>query len=270
MKLSKEENIARHRAIIENLNEDNIFIEFRYDKPALLRKILGLNTIVVNEFEFMRALRLTDIDGNWPSFRSTMLYPGILIKYFIQKILKKYIVHNPKPFIVVDAVSYIDNFISDNCKVLEVGAGNSTLWFLNKGCQVLSIEHDKEWATEIEMHAKCNKSISNTNFEIRVSEGKEALKFMSELNQKFDIILIDSMNAFTSRYESIKILKEKLSINGILILDNSDGPVNWKAMSEMGNIRNKKTFTGFAYNSSFVCQTTIWKSSDIFESIKRT
>ena len=98
--------------------------------------------------------------------------------------------------------------------------------------------------------------------EIKVCEGDGALTRMAELDGNYDVILIDSMNAFTSRFESIKILKEKLSLSGILVLDSSDGVVNWKALAEMDGVTSKK-ITGYAYNCPVVSQTTVWYASDI-------
>lgn len=148
------------------------------------------------------------------------------------------------------------------CSVLEVGAGNSSLWFLSKGCRVLSFEHNKEWANDIMQHAEKAYSNDLKNLQLEICQGSEALRKMSNVSGNFDIILIDSMNAFTSRFEALKILKNKVSANGILVLDNSDGPVNWKALREMQNLKYKR-FTGYAYNCPLVCQTTIWRGSDI-------
>ena len=237
----------------------------QYKHPKLLRKILGMYTIRVNDFEFTRCLRFTDIDGYLPSLKSSVVYPIIMLKYLFQKLTKKYTIKNPKPFIVFDAVEYMEKFIASldrQCSVLEVGAGNSSLWFLSKGCKVLSFEHSKEWASDILQHAEKAYPNVSKNLQIDLCQGSEALNKISHVSENFDIILIDSMNEFTSRFEAIKILKNKVSEDGILVLDNSDAPVNWKALSEMQNVKFER-FTGYAYNCPVVCQSTIWQGSDI-------
>jgi len=143
-----------------------------------------------------------------------------------------------------------------------VGAGNSTIWLLSHGCSVTSFEHDKDWAKDIENSAKRLRNYLSGMLEIKVCEGDDALTRMAEFDGNYDVILIDSMNAFTSRFESIKILNEKLSPSGILVLDNSDGVVNWKALAEMDGVTSKK-FTAYAYNCPVFCQTTVWHASDI-------
>ena len=66
-----------------------------------------------------------------------------MTKYLIQKLTKKYVVRNAKPFLVTDAVDFIEKNIADGSRVLEVGAGNSTIWFLAHGCRVTSLNITK-------------------------------------------------------------------------------------------------------------------------------
>lgn len=255
-------SISEFRDQIVKLPEEDINIQIYYDKPKFLRQLLGLYSIKVNEFSYSRALRITDFDGRLPSLKSTFKFPGIILKYALQKINKRYVMKKPKPFIVVDAVDYIAKHLHTGSKVLEVGAGNSTLWFLENGCEVTSIEHDKRWAKEILSHAKRSNRFCFSNLTMKVCEGAQALQFLDDTNNKYDVILVDSMNFHTSRYEAIKILKNRLTENGILVLDNSDGIVNWKAMNVLKGIERKQ-FSGYAYNCPYVSQTTIWHSNDI-------
>ena len=250
------------RKELVKLDENEIKIDFEYNNFVFFRRLLGLYKVNVNEYSFQRALRFTDIDGRLPSFKSAIRYPSILIKYAFQKITKKYTVNNPKPFLVVDAVHHIKKHIKPDFNVLEVGAGNSTLWFLKNSCNVISIEHNVAWGLDIKKRSKEILDQTSAELKLEICCGQEAFIYMEEIDKKFDVILIDSMNEYTSRYESIKILQKKLSKNGILVLDNSDGVVNWKAVAEMYGVKSK-IYTGYAYNSPFVCQTTIWNASDI-------
>lgn len=253
------------RSKVIELSERDTSIEYIYIKPVALSKLIGLYKIKVNDFSFNRALRFTDVNGNFPSFSSFLRYPGILVKYLLQKITKKYVVNDPKPFLVTDAVDFIEKHIEEGSRVLEVGAGNSTIWFLAHGCRVTSFEHNRDWARDIEESAKRLKKHIPSMLEIQICEGDEAINSMALLDCDYDVILIDSMNAFTSRFEAIRVLKEKLSPGGILVLDNSDGVVNWKALAEMDGVISKR-FTGYAYNCPVVCETTIWSASDIKKS----
>lgn len=56
------------------------------------------------------------------------------------------------PWVTDGAIDFLDTFISERrkmgftTKVFEFGSGNSTLYFLSKGCFVTSVEHDANWA----------------------------------------------------------------------------------------------------------------------------
>ena len=262
-----QKRVNVHRADVVQLPEKDIKIDMYYSSNNIIKKLLGLYTIKVNGYKFKRPLRITDCEGNLPSLRSTLVFPGILLKYAINKIRKRFVVKNPKPFIVVDAVDFIQKRLFVGAKVLETGAGNSTLWFLSQKCVVTSVEHDEFWAKDIAAKAKKIDGFNPSNLSLKVANGKDALNYLSEINDKFDVILIDSMNKFLSRYESIKLVRNKLTKDGILVLDNSDGMVNWKAMSLMDGI-DYRTFTGYAYNCPIVTQTTAWEAHNIVSSNK--
>ena len=100
------------RKELVNLKEDEIEVDFEYNNFVFFRRLIGLYKVNVNKYSFQRALRFTDIDGRLPSLKSAIRYPFILIKYAFQKITKKYIVNNPKPFLVVDAVHHIKKHIN--------------------------------------------------------------------------------------------------------------------------------------------------------------
>ena len=49
------------------------------------------------------------------------------------------------PWIPEAAVSFLDSIVKPGMSVFEWGMGRSTIWFLNKGCRLISVEHDKGW-----------------------------------------------------------------------------------------------------------------------------
>ncbi|GAB1268580.1 hypothetical protein NBRC116493_18330 [Aurantivibrio infirmus] len=257
---SKNHKFSEVRKNLTQLDENEINIQIFYKNESVISRLIGLYSIDINGFNFRIPLRFCDYEGRFPSLASAVRFPFILLGYVINKLTNTYIMKSPKPFIVVDAVKFIEKRISKGTKVLEVGAGNSTLWFLGKGCDVTSVEHDEIWAKEILSRADSSTSVLGGALVIEKRQGNEALTFLNSLNQKYDVILVDCMNAYTSRYEVMKIVRQKLNPNGILVLDNSDGPVNWKAVDLMG-ASNVRVFTGYAYNCPFVCQTRIWDAN---------
>jgi hypothetical protein len=52
-------------------------------------------------------------------------------------------------------IFYLKSHLQRNPRIFEFGAGNSTLYFLSRGCLVTSIEHDSDWCRKIVDVASC-------------------------------------------------------------------------------------------------------------------
>jgi hypothetical protein len=55
------------------------------------------------------------------------------------------ILENPYPRYTIPAVEHVSPRVAPGYRILEWGAGSSTLWFAKRGASVLSIEHDPVW-----------------------------------------------------------------------------------------------------------------------------
>ena len=78
--------------------------------------------------------RLRDFEGNAPSMHSLLRLPRIVRTYLASR--RKPILDEPVPFLVLDAIAFLDEILEPGMRVLEVGGGNSTLWFLAHGAHV--------------------------------------------------------------------------------------------------------------------------------------
>jgi hypothetical protein len=96
--------------------------------------------------------------------------------------------------------------------VLEVGAGNSTLWWARHAKKVTSLESDPEW------YASLNKKIP-ANVELHLVPFKfgDSIGICGE-NAPYDVIVIDGLQ----RAEFAIGTQPLLSKNGAIIVDNSD------------------------------------------------
>ena len=173
---------------------------------------------------------------------------------------KSPIMRKPIPFLTMDAIKFMDSLIRPGIRVLEIGGGNSSLWFLERGVNLCTYEHDADWGQMIMNEVKAHHEFYHSErFNMQIMKGKEVLTSLKELkDQYFDIVLIDSMNEFTRRTECLDIAKSKVKEGGWMVLDNSDNPANWAA-DEMMRGKEMHRFTGYAPMSLFVCQTTFWQ-----------
>lgn len=103
-------------------------------------------------------------------------------------------------------------------RVLEIGGGQSTLWWANMAKQVFTIEGDREW------HKRLQANQNHENLEIRyISKDQNVLKALdlhlaeSKITQ-FDVIIIDGMD----RQSLVEKCISLLAIDGFIIIDDSD------------------------------------------------
>lgn len=122
-----------------------------------------------------------------------------------------------KPWLVEGAIDFLERLTFENpdMKILETGAGGSTLWFARRANYVVSLEHSKKW------HNKVNESLTAGKFaNVNLIWDPDYPKRGIPVPQKeiYDLILIDGRG----RVRSILTVHPALKPGGYLILDNSD------------------------------------------------
>ncbi|WP_421198046.1 FkbM family methyltransferase [Aeromonas enteropelogenes] len=124
------------------------------------------------------------------------------------------------PWITDGATEFVDNFISDRLsvkgqvKVFEFGCGNSTLYFLSRGCIVRSVEHDVDWMSKVTQTAK----VFGCESRLMLScEQRPYHKSYDTIN--YDIILVDGRDRMLCMEH---ILNVGLPNDAILLFDNSE------------------------------------------------
>jgi len=166
-----------------------------------------------------------------------------LWKWIKSSLQKDYFLIYRQPWITFDAVDFLDTINLQNKHVFEYGSGGSTLYWLDKGASVISIEHDPVWFNKVkslispsyrldyrlvlpepesdEVHSK--KNPANPDDYISSEDKKVTYKSyvcqIDEFDDKFfDVVLIDGR----ARPSCIKHSVAKVKSGGVLILDNSD------------------------------------------------
>jgi predicted O-methyltransferase YrrM len=177
--------------------------------------------------------------------------PYVLQTYLQGK--RSAILPKPVPFLVLDAIKRLDKIVQRGTKVLEIGGGNSTLWFIDKGAVVTSFDHDSAWVKAIEQAAG-----GTERLHITIAIGQEAVSLIDALPHKsFDLALVDSTFHIPAA-DCIPSIRKKLKQGGWLVLDNSDMPANWRAVAMMAD-RDRETYVGYAPMGLKVSQTSFWR-----------
>lgn len=104
--------------------------------------------------------------------------------------------------------------INKHSKILETGAGISTLWFAQQAASVESFEHAEDWFKFVLGELKA-RGLNNVSLHLDPDYPKRGL---DGLKDKFDIIFIDGRGRCKSILTSAKYLKPR----GLIILDDAD------------------------------------------------
>lgn len=155
-----------------------------------------------------------------------------------------YLMATGTPWLTFDAIYYIKNKLPANARVFEYGSGASTLFWLNRGAQVISIEHDLVWFTHLRNHISRQSRLdlrfvppvkgNDSNLDIadpydyasgdimykEYSFKQYVCSIAAFPDEYFDIVLIDGR----ARPSCIAHSVHKVKPGGILILDNAERP----------------------------------------------
>jgi hypothetical protein len=108
-----------------------------------------------------------------------------------------------KPWFAEKSVDYLDKILTKEMTLFEYGSGNSTSWFAERVKSITSIEHDEGWYNNI------NHSIDdNTNLILTTLD-----KYVDQLNQKYDVIVVDGKLRKECFERAIKYAKKYLIID---------------------------------------------------------
>jgi hypothetical protein len=119
----------------------------------------------------------------------------------------------PMPWITYPAFHYLDQLDLSTARVLETGAGNSTLYWGERAREVVTIEHDPKWRQWVTADLPSNCRVVVTD------ESQYAQAFAAEVAADgFDVIVIDGRE----RYACTRAAVGRVNAGGFVVLDNSE------------------------------------------------
>jgi hypothetical protein len=133
-----------------------------------------------------------------------------------------------RPWWNYQATAYVERMLPARARVFEFGSGGSTLWFVDHGAEITTLEHSSDWAALVQQACPGLDLIaveSNSTGTVRsVGEPSERpyfdayLDVMSEQpDETFDLVAIDGR----CRCEAGVISMPKIKPGGMLLLDDS-------------------------------------------------
>ncbi len=198
---------------------------------------------------------------------------------WISSLRPGYLLRKPSPWITFGAIEYLDAQALEGRKVFEYGSGGSTLYWIARGAECVSVEHDSLW------YEKLNSRLTHSaHVEYRLAppvllndsevpggfddsgsylssnreyHGYSFRSYASQIDEfpedHFDIVMIDGR----ARPSCIRHATSRLKSGGMLVVDNSDRPSYSRALQEL---------KGYSRVScrGVVPQLVGWGQTDIF------
>lgn len=151
------------------------------------------------------------------------------------------------PWLTFDAIAYLSARVAPGWRVFEYGSGGSTLFWLNRGCEIVSIEHDELWYAQVQRRLNPDSPIDYRLVPPEpghVCEGESASaadprcyrsaspqfagvnfwRYVRQIDefpdQYFDLVLVDGR----ARASCVVHSASKVKAGGLLILDNAERP----------------------------------------------
>lgn len=118
--------------------------------------------------------------------------------------------NSPIPWFSYSIIEFLEQRLVYGLKVFEFGAGNSSIWWSQYADEVISCEHDREWANELKTVPKNVKIVHKP-----LHDGYT--EFIKNYQNYFHIIVIDGRK----RNECMKNSIDSLLPDGIIIVDDT-------------------------------------------------
>jgi len=182
------------------------------------------------------------------------------------------------PWITFDAINYLEGIDLSDKRIFEYGSGGSTLFWLSRGAQCVSIEHDLDWFNKIKRVTSTYSfdyrlilpepdtrsatdpanpdDYSSDEFNYHKVNYKNYASQIDEFpSNYFDVVLIDGR----SRPACIKHSAIKVKKHGLLILDNSDRDYYLSKTSQYLSSFTRMDFRGIVPSMPMHSTTTIFR-----------
>ena len=118
----------------------------------------------------------------------------------------------PIPMMSYAFIEYMMGLDLTGFSVLEIGGGNSSLFWASRANKVLTLEHDRGWFDHVAAQLPAN-------LELMPVEQDEYAQRIAALDTAFDLIVIDCA---ANRYDCALAVRGRLKPGGLVVLDNSD------------------------------------------------
>lgn len=166
----------------------------------------------------------------WPDWRLVRLKRWLETFWVLSKKLghfesswrgMPYVDGEPAPWINYSAIEFLELCAPRQGYVLEYGCGNSSLWWLDRGLTVHSVERKEEWAKKVMVMSDYSARLEiRTQSDLAKYPGEHRMFFGTRDN--YEAIFIDGEIEGNTRLKCLQEAKKILGPRGMIIIDNVD------------------------------------------------
>ena len=154
------------------------------------------------------------------------------------------------PFQIIDR---LDEVLTPESSVFEYGGGGSTLWMAERAGEVVTVEHDPEWADALRARTA---GLPNVTLLVR-SAADDYADYVPAIDdypdEHFDVVVVDGRQ----RVRCFEHALPKVRPGGMLLLDDSERS-RYAPTFELARKHRHVTIRGLAPSKSKTAQTTVW------------
>ena len=192
---------------------------------------------------------------------------------------KEHLHQAPVPWMVFDAIDFINSHLAIGARIFEYGSGDSTLFWLSRGAQVVSVEHDPVYFAKLRkiigahnlleyslvepQRIQNSKDRNPSNPDDYVSSNEMFAEhlfsdYVSQIDKfpdnSFDMVVIDGR----ARPSCIKHSIKKVKIGGLLVLDDSDRKYYLEEAAVFLNNYDHAVFRGVKPGLALFAETSVF------------
>jgi len=193
----------------------------------------------VNGARFARLERLLHPSA-WRFLFLTATDPALDRLYAVLRYEKRAdLARHPFPRFTVPAVEYLEQHLHGGSRVLEWGAGFSTVWFKTRGCITNTVEHDAGWHASVQDHVEPPSWIELRPLGPGYAAPVESIR-------DYDAIVIDGrMRAECARFVADQIRRGLHKPGAMVVFDDTNRPKYRDAVRELRHLSaDQDTFAG--------------------------
>lgn len=151
------------------------------------------------------------------------------------------------------AVEQLEKLVVPGMRILEWGSGGSTVFYAERGADVICIEHDGSWVKLLKAE------LARRNLRARVNINQIDLTanyvdIVDELPGNFDLVTVDGRR----RVECVDKARNRVTPGGWLVLDDSDREAYLPAYEQLADW-HKLVLKGPRPQTKVDPQTTMWQ-----------